>query len=174
MNLLSKSIEIVDGDEEAAISFDSDSEAAIYEVQDLRRSISTTSFTSLQMSSQVKNSSATNLLIAPSVSACSVLETFAQNEINQMLVKPSTFNFTREVLQKRLQSLVRKSVKNFDGDVEVNQPSLNLFFFRFYPNFFRFSRFCQATRLKGLRFDTTQIREQFVCQPLRVIIIYCK
>lgn len=127
MDLLNQ-FEIVNREDEDLTSVDSESEAAIFEIQDLRRSISTTSFTSVQMSSQVKNTSTTNLLIAPSVSACSALETprfVALNEMEPVLFKPSIFKFTREDLQIRLQNLVVKSIKNFSGDFEVKAFNLN-------------------------------------------------
>lgn len=97
------------------------------ETQDLQlhRIISTTFCTSV-----VKNSSKTNLLTALSVSASSVLESslfipqseesFKKEALLEEITKAFLpFDFTREELQKRLQNIVKMSLKNLNDDPEV-------------------------------------------------------
>lgn len=164
IDLISQCFDTVSRDDEATVSLDSDYDA-MCDVQDLQRSVSTASFTSLQMSTQLKNSSKTNLLIA-SVSACSVLETpqfTALHESQPVSVKSTFFSFTRDDLQKRLQNLVKKSIKkNYNCDVEVILQNLILNFFTQTLNFFLLSCRCREIRLKSLHSDTAKFREQQV------------
>lgn len=70
-------------------------------------------------------SSKTNLLIAPSASTTSAAAKCPPEEINENVKKSETdddfeIGFNRNDLVKRLQNLVKKSLKNYEGDVEVS------------------------------------------------------
>ena len=108
----------------------SDADEVVFEINELHRSISTSS-----IPSDVKNSSKTNLLIAPSVSASSVLETSSfvthsvepgkEESFSKGITEP--FKFTRAELQKRLKNLMKISSKNDDPEVDKLRVSVKDF-----------------------------------------------
>lgn len=83
-------------------------------------------------------SSVTNLLIAPNVSSSSLVERFQavvgfkidskgnsdepkKDDATNYRTVINGFGFTRDELMKRLDNLVKKSVKNFNNDCEVSK-----------------------------------------------------
>lgn len=102
----------------------SDSSENLFKIHECSRSNSTDS-----LQSAVEVMSKSNLLVAPSASATSILERvqFAKRakEIIDKVQKYAVdveideIGFTRPELQKRLQNLVAKSFKCFNGDIEV-------------------------------------------------------
>lgn len=119
----------------------SDSDVDMVDVQELQRSISSSNFQSKSPNSS--NSSSTNLVIAPSVSACSVPKTFEKTTRDRLETVSSVLSeegsnrtmfkltFTREELMKRLQNLVNLSLKNSSNDIEVftfNGPTKSFFY----------------------------------------------
>lgn len=115
------------------VNTECDSDEEVCKVQELRHSVSSSSFIS-----DVENSSKTNLLIEPSVSTSSVLTAYPfidtacleephkeENSLKEICditditdITPM-FDFTREELQKRLQNIVKMSLKNKENDPEV-------------------------------------------------------
>jgi hypothetical protein len=71
-------------------------------------------------------------LIAPSVSVSSVFERYQNLQIEKddpikfTVEEPETVEFTRENLMKRLRNLVLKSLRNFNGDLEVKTENFNV------------------------------------------------
>lgn len=112
---------IANENESSDSSSDDDSSEDMFEVHGFLQNI--------LVDSADETSSKTNLLIAPSASASSILERsrFAERaeeiiaKVNKYAVdlEANGIGFTRGALIKRLQNLVSKSVKNFNGDVEV-------------------------------------------------------
>lgn len=127
LNLIDNEI-VSDGDDDSVES-SSDSFEVDLDIKQLQRSISVTSVQSAMNVSNEKNSSTTNLLVAPSASATSVNESCIKyfiNEVKQNASKEenlqhedSGLEFSREELQARLQNLVLNSILNFNGDPEV-------------------------------------------------------
>lgn len=114
-------------DESDIIASLSDTDEVLFEAHQLHRSISTESIPS----SNVRNSSKTNLMIVPTVSTSSVPEAspFIAQSVDshegassEKISETKTFSllgFTREELHNRLQNLVKLSIKNSNDDPEV-------------------------------------------------------
>lgn len=134
MNLLHYDYESAAAVASASSKSSSDSETEIVE---MHRSVSITSVHSDFVYPDEANSK-TNLLVGPSVSASSIIESSDQLKIvelqtdglladklakNSQIQFDDELDFTREQLQNRLKHLIATSLKKFNGDPEVtNHP----------------------------------------------------
>lgn len=133
-------------DDETVGDSSSDSSESVFEIIELHRSVSAASIESADGTLNLKNSSTTNLLLDPSTSVAILYEEIRPTmehskvkshpaiEDQKAKVYPESedpksqaaedeleieLGFTRDQLHKRLNNLMKLSVKNYNGDPEV-------------------------------------------------------
>lgn len=127
--LLQKSYETNQDSDSDSDDFEMTSVEQVTQITELYRNVSTISTDSLEWMCS-RNSSSANIFLAPKSSAISITnepyKAYNQPQSTQISNNDNNeegFNlgFTRAQLKNRLDNLVKLSLKNFNGDVEVKQ-----------------------------------------------------